>query len=100
MTGTPAAILRRIIEEGGGLENTLREMALFRRDAWRLDSIAQDLTKEYPNHWAAMLNEEFIGVWKTHGALMRYLRRYKFDPSRVAIQFLEHPRRIHILKAA
>lgn len=75
MSETLEEKLRGILDECGGLKNILREMALFERDVWRLDSIAQDLTKEYPNYWAAMLNEELLGVWKTHGALMRFLRR-------------------------
>jgi len=92
--------IKEILESMGGVRKIKEEMRQYYWDALRLDFYVPELTQEHPNHWAAVYDGEVVGIRKSFGVLLRHLRRSGIDTSRVAIQFLEHPRREHILKAA
>ena len=92
--------IEQMLEAMGGARNIIGEMGQYYWDAVRLDFYIPELTREHPNHWAAVYDGEVVGIRKSFKVLLRHLRRSGIDTSRVAIQFLEHPRREHILKAA
>jgi len=92
--------VRKVLDSMGGPNRVAKELRQFSRDSRLLSAVLKNLRTSLPNRWVAVFNGEVVETDKSLTRLLKKVEALGLDPGRVAIRFLEHPRRFHILAAA
>ena len=95
MIGKPE--LRRVIEQMGGAQEVQAGLRAFSISVRALDAIRPQLTKQYPNKWVAMYNEEIAVTADSLERLVEEMDRRGIPRRDAVVEFLDTEERTMIL---